>query len=53
MNEVTKLALKFIENNYDDIDFKLVESITSKKQILKEIKEEEIERLSQLTPIKE
>ena len=39
-NEVTKLALEFVENNFDNINLEAVGSITSKKQIIKEIKED-------------
>jgi hypothetical protein len=40
LKETTKLALKFVEDNFDNINLEAVGSITSKEQILKEIKED-------------
>jgi hypothetical protein len=40
MNKVTQLALKFVEDNFDNINLEIIRSITSKKQILKEIAED-------------
>jgi hypothetical protein len=40
MNKVTQLALKFVEDNFDNINLESVGTITSKKQILKEIAED-------------
>lgn len=40
MNEVTKLAIEFVKNNYDNIDTVEFGLIKSKEQLLKEIEED-------------
>lgn len=41
MNEVTKLAIKFVSENWDKIDLKKIESIDSTKEdFIKEIQED-------------